>query len=173
MTTELKNLTPGRRVRFSGRPCYVLEHRPDGTLLLAKEPEEDQVFGKTNCFPDSDLWEYLNGAYLAGMEEADRILPREVDLTATNGSREYGSCLCKVAPLTLDEVRRYHGLYPVLKNGWEWTATPWSTPAVNHDWIWVTCLNSDGDVDLSSCSFSYGARPAFLVPSSLSVEALP
>ena len=49
--------------------------------------------------------------------------------------------------------------------------TPWSTPKVNEDDTWVVGLVSDGGVDNFNCSNSYGSRPAFLISSSLTVEA--
>ena len=92
-----------------------------------------------------------------------------VDLTALNGSKEYGTCEAKVAPLTLDELRKYHGIIPKPKV-WEWSATPWSTPNVDEDDTWVLGLNSSGYLDYNSCSSTYGSRPAFLIPSTLTVE---
>jgi hypothetical protein len=46
MTTELKNPPPGRRALFSGCPCYVLEHRPDGTLHQSLRLVEKTVSGE-------------------------------------------------------------------------------------------------------------------------------
>ena len=93
-----------------------------------------------------------------------------MDLTALNGSKEYGTCECKVAPLTLDELRKYHAILP-LPESFEWSVTPWSTPEVNEDDKWVMGLGTDGDVYSGSCANTGGSRPAFLIPSSLTVEA--
>ena len=49
--------------------------------------------------------------------------------------------------------------------------TPWSTPKVNEDDTWVMGLGSDGDIGSNYCNDSYGSRPAFLISSSLTVEA--
>ena len=90
--------------------------------------------------------------------------------TALNGSKEYGTCEAKVAPLTLDELRKYHGILPKPKV-WEWSATPWSTPKVDEDDTFVAWgLVSDGYLGSLSCSYTYGSRPAFLIPSTLTVE---
>ena len=76
---------------------------------------------------------------------------------------------CKVAPLTLDELRKYHG---ILSNpeSWEWSVTPWSTPCVDDDHVWVLGLDSDGDLNGNYCSDTLGSRPAFLIPSDFAVE---
>ena len=93
-----------------------------------------------------------------------------MDLTALNGSTEYGTCDCKVAPLTLDELRKYHDILP-LPERFEWSVTPWSTPKVNEDDTWVMGLYSNGNIVNYYCYYSYGSRPAFLISSSLTVEA--
>ena len=49
--------------------------------------------------------------------------------------------------------------------------TPWSTPKVNEDDTWVMGLNSGGDICNYYCDGSGGSRPAFLISSSLTVEA--
>lgn len=47
---------------------------------------------------------------------------------------------------------------------------PWSTPKVNEDETWVMGLYSNGNVGDNRCTSTFGSRPAFLIPSSLTVE---
>lgn len=185
MKTAVSNVAPGQVVKFHGEPCIVLEHRTAGTLLVTAAQIKSS-FGPTNNFAASSFREHLNGAFADALTEghADELITREVDLTALNGSKEYGSCECKVAPLTFDEIRRFHGLLPKPES-WEWSATPWSTPCVDEDDTWVMGLYSSGNVDndyyavfLNSggivdnyyCYYSGGSRPAFLIPSQYAVE---
>ena len=128
-------------------------------------------FGGSNNYAKSALAKHLNSTFLEALTEnhVDEVLLRKVDLTAVNGSTEYGSVVCRVAPLTLDEYRRLRGIIP-LPESWEWFATPWSTPAVNEDDTWVAGLGTNGDVDGSSYNDSHGSRPAFLIPSDYAVE---
>ena len=170
MKTAVINIAPGRVVKYHGEPCVVLEHRPEGTLLLGVEPVE-RPFGSTNNFAASALRSHLNSLYLESLTQnhPDEIITRTVDLTALNGSKEYGTCECKVAPLTLDEIRKYHGILPNPET-WEWSVTPWSTPAVDEDDTWVLGLSTDGYIHYSLCSNTYGSRPAFLIPSDYAVE---
>ena len=163
MKTAILNIAPGKTVDYHGEPCLVLEHRKDGTLLLHLE-QMTHAFGSTN--------NHLNGPYLRSLTDGnpDEVITRTVDLTALNGSTEYGTCDCKVAPLTLDELRKYHDILP-LPERFEWSVTPWSTPKVNEDDTWVMGLFSVGNVDNGGCGDSYGSRPAFLISSSLTVEA--
>ena len=170
MKTAVSNVAPGQVVKFHGEPCIVLEHRTAGTLLVTAAQIKSS-FGSTNNFALSSFREHLNGAFADALTEghADELITREVDLTALNGSKEYGSCECKVAPLTFDEIRRFHGLLPKPES-WEWSATPWSTPCVDEDETWVMGLNTGGSVDGSSCNNTSGSRPAFLLPSNYVVE---
>ena len=92
-----------------------------------------------------------------------------VDSCGVSVSKEYGTVECKVAPLTLDELRKYHGILPNPES-WEWSVTPWSTPCVDDDHVWVLGLNSGGNLDNDYCSCTHGSRPAFLIPSDFAVE---
>lgn len=170
MKKPVLNIAPGQTVNYHGEPCLVLEHRKDGTMLLHLD-QMTHAFGSSNNFAASSLRAHLNGPYLASLTDGnpDEIITRTVDLTALNGSKEYGSCECKVAPLTIDELRKYHDILPIPER-FEWSVTPWSTPAVNEDDTWVMGLNSNGDIRSNVCYYSRGSRPAFLIPSNLPVE---
>lgn len=169
MKKPVLNIAPGQTVNYHGEPCLVLEHRKDGTMLLHLD-QMTHAFGSSNNFAASSLRSHLNGPYLVSLTDGnpDEIIIRTVDLTALNGSKEYGSCECKVAPLTIDELRKYHDILP-LPERFEWSVTPWSTPAVNEDDTWVMGLYSGGGIG-NYCSYSRGSRPAFLIPSNLPVE---
>ncbi len=171
MKTPVLNIAPGKTVDYHGEPCLVLEHRKDGTLMLHLD-QMTHAFGSSNNFAASSLRSHLNGPYLRSLTDGnpDEIITRTVDLTALNGSKEYGTCECKVAPLTLDELRKYHDILP-LPESFEWSVTPWSTPEVNEDDKWVMGLYTGGSVYSHRCTNTYGSRPAFLIPSSLTVEA--
>lgn len=170
MKKPVLNIAPGQTVNYHGEPCLVLEHRKDGTMLLHLD-QMTHAFGSSNNFAASSLRAHLNGPYLRSLTDGnpDEIITRTVDLTALNGSKEYGSCECKVAPLTIDELRKYHDILP-LPERFEWSVTPWSTPAVNEDDTWVMGLYSNGNIYHYLCNYSYGSRPAFLIPSNLPVE---
>ena len=170
MKTAVMNIAAGQCVKFHNEPCLVLEHRQNGTLLMTCNQIEAK-FGGSNNYAKSALAKHLNSTFLEALTEnhVDEVLLRKVDLTAVNGSTEYGSVVCRVAPLTLDEYRRLRGIIP-LPESWEWFATPWSTPAVNEDDTWVAGLSTNGNVYGNFDNNSYGSRPAFLTPSDYAVE---
>lgn len=170
MKTAVMNIAAGQCVKFHNEPCLVLEHRQNGTLLMTCNQIEAK-FGGSNNYAKSALAKHLNSTFLEALTEnhVDEVLLRKVDLTAVNGSTEYGSVVCRVAPLTLDEYRRLRDLIP-LPESWEWFATPWSTPAVNEDDTWVAGLRTSGNVSCNNYFNSRGSRPAFLIPSDYAVE---
>lgn len=167
----LSDFQAGATVKYHGEPCIVLEHRKDGTLLMVLEQIE-HTFGSDNDFAKSDLREHLNGAYMDTLTQGNHgeILKRAIDLTAVNGSKQYGIDTCCIAPLTFDEYRKYHDIIPKPEK-WEWSVTPWSTPSPrtnNTDLAY--CLNTNGGVSSSNCYNTNGSRPAFLLPSNYVVE---
>ena len=170
MKTCVLNIAPGRTVRYCGEPCIVLEHRQDGTLLVVTE-QIKYKFGPSNNFAASPLRAHLNANFLDSLTlgHPDEIITRTVDLTALNGSTEYGTVECKLAPLTLDELRKYHDILP-RPEGFEWSVTPWSTPEAGGGDKGVLGLYSDGNLNGNGCSLTCGSRPAFLIPSTLTVE---
>ena len=170
MKTAVMNIAAGQCVKFHNEPCLVLEHRQNGTLLMTCNQIEAK-FGGSNNYAKSALAKHLNSTFLEALTEnhVDEVLLRKVDLTAVNGSTEYGSVVCRVAPLTLDEYRRLRGIIP-LPESWEWFATPWSTPAVNEDDTWVAGLHTNGNVSSNYYNNSSSSRPAFLIPSDYAVE---
>lgn len=166
----LSDFQVGATVQYHGEPCLILEHRKDGTLLMVLE-QIRHSFGSDNDFAKSDLRDHLNSAFMDTLTQGNRgeILPRTVDLTALNGSTEYGTCVCHIAPLTFDELRKYHGIVPKPES-FEWSVTPWSTPCVDEDETWVVGLYSNGRLNYYYCNDTHGSRPAFLLPSNYVVE---
>ena len=159
----MDKLIPGQEVIFYETPCIFLEERREGLFVIAKE-QLKVVFGSDNNFKKSDLNTFLNGKYLNELTcgNIEIVVTRDVDLTDLNGSKHYGSCECKVAPLTFDEIRRFHGLLPKPKS-WECSATPWSTPCVNGDDTCVMGLNESGVVSSGNSALAHGVRPAFII----------
>ena len=170
MKVPVLNIAPGKVISYRGEPCIVLEHRQEGTLLIGVEWVK-HPFGSSNNFAASSLRSHLNSVYLDTLTQGnpDEIITRTVDLTALNGSKKYGTCEAKVAPLTLDELRKYHDIIPK-PEVWDWSATPWGTPNVDEDDTWVLGLCSNGHLNCNACANTYGSRPAFLISSTLTIE---
>ena len=159
----MSKFVPGQEIMFYETPCIFLEERREGLFVIAKE-QLKVIFGSDNNFKKSDLNTFLNGKYLNELTcgNIEIVVTRDVDLTSLNGSKQYGSCECKVAPLTFDEIRRFHGLLPKPES-WEWSATSWSTPCVDGDDAWVMGLYGSGVVSGGNSPLAHGTRPAFII----------
>ena len=161
----IKEYYQGERFVYGKKNCMVLEHMDDGTLCMILDEVFESKFGETNNFAESKLREKLNGDYLdewvkdgAAKEE---LALMEVDLTANDGLKDYGTCECFLAPRTCDQHRKYRNLIPNSKNTWEWTATAYSTKANDCS---VTAYQVTGAGGLSinySVNNAYGVRPLF------------
>ena len=168
----LNAVAPGTLISYRERHAIVLEHLPQGVFIQLVDPIEDHAFGKTNDWRESDLRQYLNGEFARLLCEgnADELLDTVTDLTAMDGTTDYGSSVDKVTLLTIDQCRKYRYTRP-LPDEWEWTSTPASTPGGwDENKRYAYYLNTDGNVGNGGCTGTYGARPAFTLPSNLCVE---
>lgn len=168
----IKEYHQGERFIYGKKNCMVLEHMDDGTLCMVLDEDFESAFGGNNNFAESELRKKLNIEYLnewvdSGADRASFVL-MQVDLTANDGLKGYGTCECSLAPRTCDQHRKYRYLIPNPKGNWEWTATAYSTKANGYS---LTAYQVTGAGGLSihySVNNAYGVRPLFkLNPESL------
>ena len=168
---RVKGLLVGEKFVYGKKNCLALEHMDDGTLCMVLDEVFESNFGETNNFAESELRKKLNGEYLDEWvkDGADResFMLMQVDLTASDGLKNYGTCECFLAPRTCDQHRKYRYLIPNPKGNWEWTATAYSTKANGYS-LTVYQVTSAGALDISYFGVVYGVRPLFkLNPESL------
>lgn len=161
----IKDYIQGERFVYGKKNCMVLEHMDDGTLCMVLDEDFESKFGETNNFSESELRKKLNGEYLDewvkdGADRASFVL-MQVDLTANDGLKDYGTCECLLAPRTCDQHRKYRYLIPNPKENWEWTATAYSTKANGYS-LTAYQVTSAGDLNDGNIAYSaYGVRPLF------------
>lgn len=181
----IKDYIQGERFVYGKKNCMVLEHMNDGTLCMVLDEDFESKFGETNNFAESELRKKLNGEYLDewvtnGADRASFVL-MQVDLTANDGLKDYGTCECFLAPRTCDQHRKYRYLIPNPKGNWEWTATAYSTKANGYS-LTAYQVTVAGALDISYFGVvysAYGVRPLFklnpdavIVPESNDTETL-
>lgn len=161
----IKDYIQGEHFIYGKKNCMILEHMDDGTLCMVLDEDFKSAFGETNNFAESKLRKKLNAEYLDewvkyGAVKEDFVL-MEVDLTANDGLKDYGTCKCFLAPRTCDQHRKYRYLIPNPKWGWEWTATEHSTK--NSGCSCYACpVTATGGLDYgNNVSSAYGVRPLF------------
>lgn len=161
----IKDYIQGERFVYGKKNCMVLEHMDDGTLCMVLDEDFKSAFGENNNFIESKLRKKLNGEYLDefvknGANRESFVL-MQVDLTANDGLKDYGTCKCFLAPRTCDQHRKYRYLIPNPKEDLEWTATAYSTKANGYS---LTAYQVTGAGGLSinySVNVAYGVRPLF------------
>ena len=176
MNKQLSTLLPGTAILYRERLATVLEHIGGGVFVQLNDSIGECKFGKTNDWRTSSLRKNLNGEFARMLCEGnmDELLDTVTDLTAMDGLTDYGHSIDKVTLLTVDQCRKYRYIRPLPKEGWEWTSTPDGTPSSPNTsyatYAWY--LDSYGDLYNDDCTDTYGARPAFTLPSSLTVKVL-
>ena len=113
MKKALKTAARGTVFPYAGEKWVVLEHDPAGrTLCLRLDLIPNKPFDENNCnnFATSSSKEWMNGPYLDNLIDAvkgpNAFLQTELDLTADDGLKDYGTCTVTIFSLTVDQYRR-------------------------------------------------------------------
>lgn len=151
----------GKTITVNGVKCLVLDEIDGNPFVIALEVGIDFVFGNSNNYKESTL---RKGAEAWLKKTGIKAIPRDVDLTAMDGYKGYGSLNTAVAPLTFDEYRKYnHILTPHIKN-WFWLVTPWGSPEKDNWALAYVCIvHGDGSANYGYYSGSGGLAPAFIL----------
>ncbi len=151
----------GETITVNGVKCLVLDEIDGNPFVIALEVGIDFVFGNSNNYKESTL---RKGAEAWLKKTGIKAIPRDVDLTAMDGYKGYGSLNTTVAPLTFDEHRKYnHILTPHIKDSF-WLVTPWGSPEKDN-WAssGVCYVYTDGSAYCYYYDHSYGLAPAFIL----------
>ena len=139
---------------------------------IAKNILFDMRFGNNNNYAESNVKKKLESEILPCIEEvvgAENIVKHEVDLTALDGSDEYGKVKCKISLPTLDWFRKNHELArKIFVDKWTWLVTPWSTNKYGWEYS-VLCVSPHGIFNNISDFNNRGVRPFIIFVSSISV----
>lgn len=169
---QLSTIAPGTTIAYRERLATVLEHTGTGVFVQMNDSITERKFGKNNDWRESPLRKYLNSEFAKMLTDGnmDELLDTVTDLTAMDGTTDYGQSVDKVTLLTVDQCRKYRYTRP-LPDTWEWTSTPHGTPSspLTSSTSGAWYLSTGGSLNYSFCSSTYGARPAFTLPSSLLV----
>lgn len=176
MKKALKKADRGAVFRYAGWEWVVLEHDPSGrTLCLTKGIVESRAFDDDNCnnFATASSNKYLNGAFLDNLIESapspHAFRTTELDLTADDGLKDYGTCTVTIFLLTVDQYRRNRDIIPNADDWW-WLSTAYSTAANGYE-HGARSVGSDGALCWSNAYYGYGGlRPACYLDSDLLVS---
>ena len=149
MKKALKAAARGTIFPYAGEKWVALEHEASGrTLCLRLDLIPNKPFDENNCnnFATSSSKEWMNGPYLDNLIDAvkgpNAFLQTELDLTADDGLKDYGTCTVTIFSLTVDQYRRNRDVIPNADDWW-WLSTAYSTAANGYEHS-ARCVNSDG-----------------------------
>ena len=173
MKKALKTAARGTVFPYAGEKWVVLEHDPAGrTLCLRLDLIPNKPFDENNCnnFATSSSKEWMNGPYLDNLIDAvkgpNAFLQTELDLTADDGLKDYGTCNVTIFSLTVDQYRRNRDVIPNA-DGWWWLSTAYSTASNGYEHS-ARLVWNDGALNRNNAyDGNYGLRPACYLDSDL------
>ena len=173
MKKALKAAARGTIFPYAGEKWVALEHEASGrTLCLRLDLIPNKPFDENNCnnFATSSSKEWMNGPYLDNLIDAvkgpNAFLQTELDLTADDGLKDYGTCNVTIFSLTVDQYRRNRDVIPNA-DGWWWLSTAYSTASNGYEHS-ARFVYSDGTLlRLLAYYGYYGLRPACYLDSDL------
>ena len=166
----------------------------NGTWLLMKDIYTTSTFGNNNSYKDSSIHTYLNGTFYNLIDSNIRAAIKQVKIPYQNGTGSGGSLATgsnglstKVFLLSGYEVgltTSDNGYFPkdgvrlayfgnsssgnskrIAYNGIWWLRSPHTS---NYYYVWNVV--TDGSSNNYGYDYSYGVRPAFILPSTLVVS---
>lgn len=170
---RLGDVAAGELVRIGSHEMIVLEHTDEGTKLLRREFLKKMSFGENNNYDGSDADKACNdfAVEIGKIVGEDNVILHEVDLTADDGLKDYGTIKRYASLRTAQMQRQYvYLLDNFLPGEWEWLATAYSTPKHDDD-SWVKCVSPAGivDCDRYGC-YDGGVRPFCILKSHIFVS---
>ena len=176
MKKALKTAARGTVFPYAGEKWVVLEHEAGGrTLCLRLDLIPNKPFDENNCnnFATSSSKEWMNGPYLDNLIDAvkgpNAFLQTELDLTADDGLKDYGTCTVTIFLLTVDQYRRNRDVIPNADDWW-WLSTASSTASNGYEHS-ARLVRSGGALHWNNAYYgNYGLRPACYLDSDLLIS---
>ena len=176
MKKALKTAARGTVFPYAGEKWIALEHEAGGrTLCLRLDLIPDKPFDESNRnnFAISSGKEWMNGPYLDNLIDAVKgphaFLTTELDLTADDGLKDYGTCTATIFSLTVDQYRRNRDVIPNAGDWW-WLSTAYSTAANGYEHS-ARLVISDGTLNWLNAYLGVdGLRPACYLDSDLLIS---
>lgn len=169
---KLGDVPVGETVRIGEHEMIVLEHTEEGTKLLRREFLKKMAFGENNNYDGSDADKVCNdfAVEIGKIVGEDNMILHEVDLTADDGLKDYGTIKRYASLRTAQMQRQYvYLLDKYLPKEWEWLATAYSTPTHDDD-DWVKCVSPAGYVYYDIYYYYFGVRPFCILKSHIFVS---
>lgn len=178
---QVRKVPYGETFSVFGDKFVALDYINGKVLAIRKEIWKNAPFdtGGVNDLRTASITGHLVQYFedLCKNGASDETVPMNtIDLKATDGSREYGTCGMRAGLLTFEQYGKYQDIIP-LADDWWCLATPWRTPnpgglrspyTNNTSSVWS--VYSDGGCSNYDAAVAYGIRPALYFTSELLVS---
>lgn len=170
-----------------GLPSSAYDASCNGVWVVMKDIYTTSTFGNNNSYKDSGVHTYLNGTFYNLIDSQIRAVIKQVKIPYTNSGVQSGAngLSTKVFLLSGTEVG-FSGVSYMNTEGAKLSYFDSASKRVAYNgssaaewWLRspdtsygssVWHVKSDGSYDLWGCNYTYGVRPAFVLPSELVVS---
>ena len=160
-TLSLDSIRDGQHFLYNGIEFIKLGNEQDGILCITAQPWTSLPFDKTehNNFAISTVRGVLSNSFLPMFLRYDKdLLMYEVDLTADNGDKSYGSIFVLVVLLSADLYRKYRDRIPQYT-----TSVMTCTPSYCGDVVdYIRCMGPGGVFADYCTGFDWSVVPAVI-----------
>lgn len=145
---------------IEGNP-FVIAFDLDISTHFSKDSINDYRSSRLRTVCDDWFANFTQG------EKTIPIIPRALDLTTMDGSKDYGVISVRSAPLTFDEWRKYSEVITLNTQQAFWLATGWTQSKWDNDGDEYVCsVSSYGQPYYTYDYISLGLVPAFIIDKS-------
>lgn len=122
---DFTKIKDGDHFTYKGIEFIRLGKEQGGILCITAKIWKTLPFDKDGCnnFKKASVCKALNNEFRPLLDDND-LLTYQMDLTADNGDKAYGSLCVHAGLLSADLYRKYRDYIPSY-NDWIWLCTPW------------------------------------------------
>lgn len=154
---DFTKIKDGEHFTYKGIEFIRLGKEQGGILCITAKIWKTLPFDKDGCnnFKKASICKVLNNEFRPLLDDND-LLTYQMDLTADNGDKAYGSLCVHAGLLSADLYRKYRDYIPSY-NDWVWLCTPWYCSGSAYG---VRYVNSDGTLHYYNAYYAGGVVPA-------------
>lgn len=154
---DFTKIKDGEHFTYKGIEFIRLGKEQGGILCITAKIWKTLPFDKDGCnnFKKASICKVLNNEFRPLLDDND-LLTYQMDLTADNGDKAYGSLCVHAGLLSADLYRKYRDYIPSY-NDWVWLCTPWYCSGLAY---FVRTVSTDGALNYVGAYDAGGVVPA-------------
>lgn len=154
---DFTKIKDGEHFTYKDIEFIRLGKEQGGILCITAKIWKTLPFDKDgyNNFKKASICKVLNNEFYSLLDDND-LLTYQMDLTADNGDKAYGSLFVHAGLLSADLYRKYRDYIPSY-NDWVWLCTPWYCSDLADV---IRIVNTDGTLNGGGARGANGVVPA-------------